>query len=91
MVRINNMHLPNDIQLIIKEYSQPYYKKPLHYKAINSAFNELPVDCKTCNILFYRLKRTDYTNHKIKLANTYYPDDIYRASCITTPLFTYIL
>jgi hypothetical protein len=36
------MQLPQDIQLIIKEYSMPIYKKPLHYKAYMAIFNELP-------------------------------------------------
>ena len=72
------MEFPIDIQLIIKEYSMPIYRKPLHYNILINIFNELPVDCKVFHILKHRLKRTDYSNNKIKLANTSYVDDIYR-------------
>ena len=33
------MEIPKDIQLLIKEYSMPIYKKPLHYKAYTGVFN----------------------------------------------------
>jgi hypothetical protein len=41
---------------------------------------------KELNVLKYRLKRTDYSNHKIKLTNTTYHDDMYRALNITIEL-----
>ena len=62
------MEFPIEIQKLIKEFSMPIYKKPLHYKAYMDIFDKLPIESKTFNILKCRLRMTDYssTNKNIK-------------------------
>lgn len=64
------MNLPQDIQLLIKEYSMPIYRKCSHYKAYINA----PAHC----VLKYNLKTTPYKLGDVKLAGSCIFDDLCR-------------
>lgn len=67
------MNMPIELQMLIKEYAMPIYKRTLHYKAICIFF--LPV-------LKCKLRSTPYTLLKQKLVNTYYIIDLIRGGII---------
>tara|TARA_R100000951_G_C2555144_1_gene153743 strand:+ start:79 stop:369 length:291 start_codon:yes stop_codon:yes gene_type:complete len=74
------MNTPDDIQKIIKEYSMPIYKIPLHYRAI--CFYDI-------YFLLICLNFTPYTNNIEPLANTFYEDDLLRADIDNDNFFIY--
>jgi len=74
------MNTPDDIQKIIKDYSMPIYRIPLHYRAI--CFYDI-------YFLLIRLNFTPYTNNMQPLANTFYEDDLLRANIDNDDYFLY--
>jgi hypothetical protein len=69
------MQLPQDIQLIIKEYSMPIYKKSLHYKAITLLNSWSLFESSK-----YHLLPTPYSYGEILFDNHYCYQDIKRGS-----------
>jgi hypothetical protein len=74
------MYFPNEIQKIIKEYSEPIYKKPNHYYAFinKKLFEEI-------------LNFTPYSKMRHKLDNNTYYDDIVRGSSLTFNYYYFII
>lgn len=78
------MEFNDDIIKIIKEYSMPKYRKPLHFKALatsNKSFCEQRIE----------LKQTPYSLMYSKLANTDYAFDVIeRGELFTIENFNYL-
>ena len=71
------MEFPIEIQKLIKEFSMPKYKKPLHYKAY-------------LNHPRYFLKETPYTNMEEKLDNNDFITDMIRGDECRCWFYTYV-
>ena len=77
------MEFPKDIQLIIKEYSMPVYRKCSHYKAYINA----PAHC----VLKYNLKTTPYKLGDVKLAGSCIFDDLCRGMSLPNTYYEDLL